>query len=253
MLEKNVALISDIHANIEALYAVLSDIENQGVENIICLGDLIGYGPNPRETLKEAVRWLLVLKGNHEEGLLFSTMYFNQDAAKAINWTRNQINSQSFPKEENRSIWNFLDAIPEVKEEDNAMFVHASPRDHTKEYVMPFDVNNEESMKDLFSKFKQLCFCGHTHIPGVFTENFEFLPPKAIDYKLKLTNNSKYLINTGSVGQPRNRDIRASYVILRPDLVEFRCVEYDYRKTMGKIEATKEIPLRFAERLALGK
>ena len=134
-------------------------------------------------------------------------------------------------------------------------FLHASPRNRTKEYVRPHDVQDREKMEEIFSMIDRLCFCGHTHEPGVFTEDMKFYPPRAFANKVKLSDVRKYYVNIGSVGQPRDRDTRSCYVIWDPDnwIVEFRRPEYDYRKTMDKIFSIKSIPRRFGERLEVGR
>lgn len=174
MLNKGIAIISDIHSNIDALEAVLDDISNLGIDEIICLGDLIGYGPNPREVIQKARNWRFCLRGNHEDALLFIAYDFNPDAAKVIDWTRAELNSPQYTRDENYTFWNFLGGLPDIKEDGDIMYVHASPRHHTKEYIMPFDIQNEEMMEEIFSMVKRLCFVGHTRIPGIFTEDFKF-------------------------------------------------------------------------------
>jgi diadenosine tetraphosphatase ApaH/serine/threonine PP2A family protein phosphatase len=254
-MSKKVALISDLHSNIEALEAVLKDINSQGVEDIVCLGDLIGYGPNPREMIKHAFNWRWSLRGNHEDALLFLALDFNPEAAQAIDWTRNQLNDAKAPKEENHKMWNFLGDLQDLREDGEVTYLHASPRNHTKEYVRPHDVQDREKMEEIFSLIKRICFCGHTHEPGVFTEDMKFYPPRAFANKVKLSDGRKYYVNIGSVGQPRDRDTRCCYVIWDPEalVVEFRRVEYDYRKTMERIFAIKAIPKRFGERLEVGR
>jgi diadenosine tetraphosphatase ApaH/serine/threonine PP2A family protein phosphatase len=255
MSTQKVALISDLHSNIEALEAVLKDVDSQGVQKIYCLGDLIGYGPNPREMLKHAFNWAFSLRGNHEDALLFLALDFNPEAAQAIDWTRGQLNEPGAPKDENHRMWNYLGDLPDMKEEDGVMYLHASPRNRTKEYVRPHDVQDREKMEEIFSMIKRVCFCGHTHEPGVFTEDFKFYPPRAFANKVKLSENRKYYVNIGSVGQPRDRDTRSCYVVWDPEtqVVEFRRVDYDYRKTMDKIYAIMQIPRRFGERLEVGR
>ena len=115
MSNKKVALISDLHSNVEALEAVLKDVESQGCSTVYCLGDLIGYGPNPREMLRHAFNWSWSLRGNHEDALLFLALDFNPEAAQAIDWTRSQLNDQAAPRDENHRMWNYLGDLPDVK------------------------------------------------------------------------------------------------------------------------------------------
>lgn len=252
-MAQKTAVISDLHSNIEALEAVLKDIQSQGIEDIVCLGDMIGYGPNPREVLRQAVNWRFTLRGNHEDALLFLALDFNPDAARAIEWTRDQINDQKAEQAENHQLWNFLGDLPDHKQENGVTWLHASPRHYTKEYVRPGDVKDRPKMEEIFSLFEHLCFGGHTHEPGVFTEDLKFYPPRAFANKMKLAGNRKYFVNIGSVGQPRDRDTRSCYVVVEEDVVEFRRVEYDFKRTMQKIFDTNFIPRRFGERLQQGK
>jgi diadenosine tetraphosphatase ApaH/serine/threonine PP2A family protein phosphatase len=250
------ALISDLHSNIEALTAVLADIEAHGATEIYCLGDVVGYGPEPRECL-ELVRkkcaWTIL--GNHEEGLLNESFGadFNDRARRALNWTRDTLNSSAFPREENRVIWGQIDEFGEVRRTDDAMFVHGSPRDPVREYVMPQDSLNAAMMRDLFSKVdRPVCFAGHTHVPGVFAPDAPFkhqselpsdffrLPPKAF-------------VNVGSVGQPRDGDPRACYTLVDGDTIKFRRIPYDLVTTMRKIKATPQLDDFLAARLKAGK
>ena len=247
------ALISDLHSNIEALEAVLKDIKSQDVQSIYCLGDLIGYGPNPRDMLKHAYNWNWSLRGNHEDALLFLALDFNPEAAQAIDWTRNQLNDGEAAKDESHKMWNFLGDLKDIREEDGTTYLHASPRNRTKEYVRPHDVQDTEKMEEIFSLIDHACFCGHTHEPGVFTEDMKFYPPRAFNYKVKVSDGRKYYVNIGSVGQPRDRDTRSCYVIWDGAGVEFRRVEYDFKKTMQKIYDIQRIPKRFGDRLEVGR
>ncbi len=250
---RKVALISDLHSNIEALEKVLLDIQEQGVEEIICLGDLIGYGPNPREMLRHSFNWNACLRGNHEDALLFLALDFNPEAARAIEWTREQINHSEADKAENHKMWNFLGDLPDIREEEDVMYVHASPRHRTKEYVRPHDIQDHEKMEEIFSMIPRIAFCGHTHEPGVFTQDMKFYPPRAFNNKVKVTDGRKYYVNIGSVGQPRDRDTRSCYVIFDGDVVQFRRVEYEFKKTMQKIYDMKALPRRFGDRLQHGR
>lgn len=249
-----IAMVSDIHANIEAYDVVLQDIDRRGIQEIYCLGDVIGYGPSPRECLlRTADRAQFILRGNHEDALLFLAADFNPEASQAIDWTRQQMNDKAKPKEENHKLWNILDKFAEKKQVGDILYVHASPRQPTKEYVRPVDAQDHEKMKAIFDMIQRLCFCGHTHEPGVFTENFRFIPPRAFDQRFKLPPGQKFVINVGSVGQPRDRDNRACYITFDGEVVEFHRLEYDFRKTMKKILDTNVLSKRFAERLELGR
>ncbi|MBI3099657.1 MAG: metallophosphoesterase [Planctomycetes bacterium] len=254
-----IAIVSDLHSNIEALEAVLKDIGAHKVDEIYCLGDVIGYGPNPREVLHHARKFKFCLRGNHEDALLFLAADFSMDAAHAIDWTRGRMNAKSNEpaeaqklKAENHLLWNFVGDLKESHQDDDRIFIHASPRMPTREYVRPPDVKDREKMSAIFEMIPHVCFGGHTHEPGVFTEDFRFLTPAQINHTFTF-DAKKYFINVGSVGQPRDGDNRSCYVLLDGNRVVWRRIPYDFRKTMAKIEATKELAKRFASRLKDGR
>ena len=251
------AIISDIHGNIEALTVVLQHIEAQGITDIVCLGDVIGYGPNPRETLTACRNVRFCLMGNHEEAVLYYGEDFNPKARQALEWTRELLNSPDYDRTENYELWNFLGNLRETVTEDNVFYVHGSPRVPTKEYMVPSDVNNPEKMQEVFAMFPGLCFVGHSHIPGVYTEDLKFLSPGAAagagGKSWVAETGKKALINVGSVGQPRDGDARSSYVVWDGKKVTFYRLEYDVKTTMDKIYAIPGLPNYLADRLIVGR
>ncbi len=214
------ALISDIHANLEALEVVLDDIKSQGIKEILCLGDIIGYGPNPRECIDRVMDTCkMSILGNHDQGAMFDPDGFNLGAEQAIFWTREQLESP-VDRDNNERRWEFLGELPRTHRLDSFLFVHGSPRNPLSEYIFPEDIYNHRKMERLFQLVEKYCFQGHTHIPGVFTENFQFFTPDEIDNEYTL-GEGKVMINVGSVGQPRDGDNRACYAILddgKPDV-----------------------------------
>lgn len=247
-----VAIVSDIHSNIEAFHAVLRDIEKQRVDEILCLGDIIGYGPNPRECIQIAKNFVFNLLGNHEEAVLFLAEDFNQKARQAVDWTRDQLNSSAFDTAENHEMWNFLGDLKKKVQRGDVLYVHGSPRIPTREYVMPRDVNNREKMEDIFSQIPHVCFVGHTHVPGVFTEDFQFFHTSMLQNTYKVQP-QKILVNIGSVGQPRDGDNRASYVTFDGETIDWHRIPYDFDTTMEKIRAAKGLPEYLADRLREGR
>lgn len=244
------AIISDIHANLEALEAVLQDIRAQGIEEIYCLGDIVGYGPNPCECVDLVMDCKVVLLGNHDQGALFDPEWFNIGAERAIFWTR-QVMESGPPKECQRR-WDFLGELPRMHTEDNLMFVHGSARNPLNEYVFPEDIYNQRKMERIFALVNSVCFQGHTHIPGIFTEDLNFISPEEVDYQFKL-GSQKYLINVGSVGQPRNGVPLSSYAVLDGDTVHFRRVQYEVEKTIAKIYAIPDLDNFLGDRLRDGR
>jgi predicted phosphodiesterase len=246
------ALISDIHSNIEALEAVLTDIREQDVAEIYCLGDLVGYGPNPREVIDEIMHCQLCLLGNHDQGALFDPEGFNSGAERAIFWTRGQLeNGPGTPTMRQRR-WDFLGELPRNKLEGNLLFVHGSARNPLNEYVFPEDIYNKRKLEKIFALVPQYVFQGHTHVPGVFTESFNFFSPEELNNEYRL-GAEKAMINVGSVGQPRDGDSRACYVVLEDDLVRFRRVSYPFETTISKIYDIPELDNFLGDRLRDGR
>ncbi len=207
------ALISDIHGNLEALNMVLEDIKSQKIDEIFCLGDVIGYGPNPRECIDRVMdQCAMTLLGNHDQGAMFDPDGFNIGAERAIFWTRDQLESPH-DRANNEKRWEYLGMLPRTHRLDPFLFVHGSPRNPLSEYIFPEDIYNHRKMERLFQLVEKYCFQGHTHVPGVFTEGYQFYSPEEIDHEYTL-GDGKVMINVGSVGQPRDGDPRSCYVIL---------------------------------------
>src|SRR5436190_2247394 len=191
------AIISDIHGNLEAFQAVLADARGQGVEEIFCLGDIIGYGPNPCECLDLVIEKTRVcLLGNHDQGALFDPEGFNTGAERAIFWTREQLESPKGSPADNARRWDFLGELPRNRRENSFLFVHGSARNPLNEYVFPEDIYNQRKMEKIFSLIEHHCFQGHTHVPGVFTQGLNFLSPEELNYEYRLTD-EKSMINVG--------------------------------------------------------
>ncbi|HEY1065018.1 MAG TPA: metallophosphoesterase family protein [Pirellulales bacterium] len=246
------AIISDIHSNLDALQVVLNDIESQGITEIYCLGDIIGYGPNPRECIDLIMQCKVCILGNHDQGALFDPEGFNAGAERAIFWTREQLEKSDGSPAENARRWDFLGELPRSHRENGYLFVHGSARNPLNEYVFPEDIYNQRKMEKIFSLVEHHCFQGHTHVPGVFTQSLNFYSPDEIGYKYALTQ-EKALVNVGSVGQPRDSDPRACYVVLEDNVVNFRRLEYPIEKTIEKIYNIPDLDNFLGDRLRDGR
>jgi predicted phosphodiesterase len=255
------AIISDVHGNLEALEAVLADIDRQGVDGVICLGDIVGYGPNPCECAKLVRdRCSVVILGNHDQGALFDPDGFNAGAERAIRWTRNQIDLHDrLPRNAAAQICDFLGELSRnhLEDERGLMFVHGSARRPLDEYVFPEDIYNPLKMEHIFELVPRYCFQGHTHIPGVFTTSPEFtspgVPAGETEVAIDLPG-GKAMVNVGSVGQPRDEDPRSCYVILEDDKrVRFRRIAYPFDKTRAKIHAIADLDNFLGDRLSQGR
>ncbi len=247
------AVLSDIHGNIEALDAVLADLAGRSVSAVYCLGDLVGYGPDPVACLERAKEWELVLLGNHDQAAMFDPDGFAPSAERAIFWTRAVLESCG-----RSDMWDFHSERPRSHREGDFLFVHGSPRNPTNEYVFPEDVFNQQKMDRLGALLDRYCFCGHTHVPGVFVEpevaggQWQFFSPEERHHFWRF-DGRKAIVNVGSVGQPRDGDRRASYVIVDGWDVHFHRVEYDWRTTRDKIYAIPELDNFLGDRLDDGR
>jgi len=246
------AIISDIHSNLEAAQAVMADIKSLGITEVYCLGDVVGYGPNPRECVDLVMNCKIVLLGNHDQGAMFDPEGFNPSAERAIFWTRQQLEQADGNRMQKERRWEFLAERPRQHREGEFLYVHGSARNPLNEYVFPEDIYNQRKMERIFALVNRYCFQGHTHVPGIFTENFQFYSPEDVNYEYKL-DGRKTLCNVGAVGQPRDGDWRACYVILDGDVIRFRRVEYDVETTIKKIYAVPDLENYLGDRLRDGR
>lgn len=245
------ALISDIHGNLEALQAVLNDIKSQGINEIYCLGDVIGYGPNPRECIDLVMQCQVALLGNHDQGAMFDPEGFNMGAERAIFWTRGELEGDRDVSRREQRL-DFLGELPRRHQENELLFVHGSPRNPLNEYIFPEDIYNARKMERLFVLVPKYCFVGHTHVPGIFTEHLAFLEPEEVSYQYTL-GDEKVILNVGSVGQPRDGDARSCYVLLENNQVTYRRVEYDFEPTIRKIYDIPDLDNFLGDRLREGR
>jgi len=248
------AIVSDIHANVEAFGVVLEDIKNQNIDEIVCLGDIIGYGPNPKQAVDMASEFNAILRGNHEHALCdeFEAQNFNPKARSAVDWTREQLSMLSDDREANAKRWDLIGDLELIFESGDVMYAHGSPRDPVSEYIYPRDIYRPKKLEGIFEHVKWLCFVGHTHVPGVFTDDMEYKTPDELGFTYTLTK-KKTIINVGSVGQPRDGDPRACYLIMDGQTIHWRKLHYPFAQTVQKIESIPELDGFLAQRLKEGK
>ncbi|MFC2031814.1 metallophosphoesterase family protein [Chloroflexota bacterium] len=240
------AIIADIHANLAAFTAVLADIESRdGVEEVWCLGDVVGYGPNPCQCI-ELLRQCnhVCVAGNHDWAAInkIDTSNFNPDAAAACHWTAQQLS----PKDVE-----YLENLPLVIEKDDFTLVHGSPRQPIWEYLV-----SVSSAKENFAYFQsQLCLVGHSHIPVVFRYNEAGAcsSSQLSDNIGLVLGEGRLIINPGGVGQPRDGDPRVSYIIYDSEVRMFRLyrVPYDIDSTQASM-VRHNFPVRLIARLNYG-
>jgi len=239
-----VAIFSDIHANLEALEAVLADARERRCTHFVCLGDVVGYNANPRECI-ERVRELdcPVVKGNHDEEatLSASSERFNELAERAIEWTRDNLTDQGRE---------WLRGLPLQKQVQDFTIVHAT-LDTPGQWGYVF--NTLDAVASFTYQRTAVCFFGHTHVPMVFIRGQSGVRQERREH-IRIEPGRKYFINAGSVGQPRDGNWRAAYCIydLKSNLVELVRVKYDLARAQKKI-ANAGLPQPLAERLAIGR
>lgn len=241
---KIIAILGDIHANIDALNVVLDDCRKEGVTDFLCTGDVVGYNAAPSECMK-VIRELgcPVVKGNHDHYVSSDQNLddFHPNAAAVVRWTREQLDAEEI---------DWLYNLPFVVTQMGITLVH-STMDNPETFGYVFDHFQAEA--NFICQKTPLCFHGHTHVPMIYEKQVAGvyrIDPQ--DFKLPIGR--KYFINVGSVGQPRDRDPRATYVIydFLARTVKFRRLEYDVEAAQERIRLAG-LPSRLAERLAVGE
>jgi len=238
------AIISDIHGNLEAFEAVLKGLKGERYDLLLCLGDLVGYGPNPNECcqlMRETGG--IVIAGNHDWAAVEKTgiEYFNTFARMAIRWTSEVLD------EENRA---YLSGLPLRWTEMGLLLVHSSPSEPS---LWNYILSPQEACQEFRTFSERVCLIGHSHQPIVFSQQGENCQQNGFD-GLKLKPNLRYIINVGSVGQPRDGDPRAAACIYdsKRNSVELRRYSYDVNRTQEKMAKVK-LPVYLADRLSLGR
>ena len=238
-------IFSDIHSNTEALDVVLALFKKEGVEKYLCLGDIVGYGAEPQECIAK-IRALkpIVIGGNHDWGCVEMTPveYFNTYAREALFWTKSRLNVEEL---------NFLRSLESVHSFEEITLVHGS-LDFPEEFHYIFDIESATSTLELLKT--KICFVGHSHLPMVLSLDQEGTIHVHRGGKAELGKNERYLVNVGSVGQPRDGDPRASCAIYdsEKEIVEIKRVPYDIRATQQKI-IQAGLPRVLATRLSEGR
>ena len=237
------AIIADIHANLDAFQVVLEDCKKQQVTHYACLGDVVGYNANPKECL-DIVRAMNMpcVKGNHDEYCSTEEHLegFNPAAAEAVNWTRKQLT------EEDRQ---WLRDLKYTRMVTNFTIVHAT-LDGPQRWGYVFD--KLAAAASFTYQNTSVCFFGHTHVPVAFMK--DSMVRGGTYSKFKLEPGKKYFVNVGAVGQPRDNNPKAAYVVYDTNeaTIELRRLDYDIAAAQKKILAAG-LPERLAERLAYGR
>lgn len=237
-----IAIISDIHANIEALSSVIKDIKKENIQEVICLGDIVGYGPDPQkaiEMIKDFATY--IIRGNHDEGLVDEsiTFDFNTYAIEALKWQRKVVEDKDFY---------FLKNLPYFLKFEKFEIVHGALSDFFK-YITNIDdaIFEKKYMK------RNILFIGHTHRAGVFDLTDSKFYPMPYGGEFQLLNERFYIVNPGSVGQPRDFNPNSSYLIYfqNENRVLFKRVNYPFETTREKI-IKSGLPNFLGDRLLIG-
>lgn len=247
-----IAIISDIHANLEALEAVVADIERHGVADVVCLGDIVGYGPDPIECLRRSMAWAVVVAGEFDRTLV------EHDPDQWSEWVNGHIRwmqQRVYDSPDAELLFSTVRSFRERHDQLGCQFCHGMPSDARK-FVFPEDIYDIRKMDRCAQEFDHVLFTGHSHIPGLFAltlatgwEYIEVSPGDEYD----VGDYAKLICSVGSVGQPRDGDERASFVLFDGCKIQFHRVEYDIAATIAKIKNDPDIDDMHGDRLPEGR
>ena len=239
------AILSDIHGNLEALKAVLKDIESGSIDRVVCLGDIVGYYPDPEQCVDLVRKHVShCVAGNHDYAAIgrIDTQNFRYHAFMAMEWTKRNLSADTRE---------FLESLPLSIDLDGMFFTHSSPS-NPQEWVYVFPDSEDAIFQAFNCLVYQLNFIGHTHWPSIMIQHDDKVYLHA-DHTIKINNDHYYLLNVGSVGQPRDFDPRSSYGVYDSQTREFSLVrvKYDYSVTQKRIR-DNDLPSFLADRLEKG-
>ena len=237
-------ILSDIHGNLEALDEVLSALAKERIDKYLCLGDIVGYGADPAECIAETKRLNpITIAGNHDWASvgLFGVSYFNPAAKEAVLWTEENLSAEDKQ---------FLKSLKLLHQEDELTLVHGTLQE-PEQFKYMLDLSSAQ--KTFALSKTRICFVGHTHQPGIFIQENDDCRVSS-QQKLKLNPAQRYIVNAGSIGQPRDGNPQASYVVYdsEKEQLQIKRVDYDIKKAQGKI-IKAGLPRILAERLAVGR
>jgi predicted phosphodiesterase len=241
-------VFSDVHSNLEALESVLSAFKKEKIQSFLCLGDIVGYGPNPNECIQKIAGFkkAQMTAGSHDYAAvgMKEMTWFNDMAARALTWTKRHL------KEESRS---FLMRLPRLVDSSIFTLAHGSPRDPIDEYLL----SSRQYLDNLEFFRTPICFIGHTHVPCVFyTDSLGVIQHKPLQEGevFKFDPQGQTIVNAGSVGQPRDGDNRACGVLYDAEKNEIKMIRcsYDIPAVQSKMRQAS-LPLFLIERLSYGR
>jgi len=237
-------ILSDIHGNFEALQTVIGLYRDESVENFLCLGDIVGYGANPKECI-DIIRELkaVCIAGNHDWAVSgkLDPVYFNPVAKEAVLWTQKQLSSEDI---------DFLNNLGLVFKNDDLILAHGTL---SEPEFFRYTIHMSDAMKTFHLMDRPICFVGHSHAPNIFIQK-DKEAQRENTLKIKVDPECKYIINVGSVGQPRDGNPMAAYGIYDTDtrIVEVKRASYDIKTAQEKILKVG-LPASLAIRLTIGR
>ena len=238
-------IFSDIHSNLEALEAVLSAYQKESIGKYLCLGDIVGYAANPKECVRRIESLTQVnVAGNHDWAALdlFSVAYFNTAAAEAIFWTKSKIDDKSI---------SFLKSMKLLYQNEDLILVHGTLHEPQEFDYLTDCFVAKESFRLMQTN---ICFIGHTHVPGIFIRDKDGSTHYREGDYIQIQEGNKYIVNVGSVGQPRDGNPKAAYCIYDTKNKEVRIkrTDYDIRSARNKI-IEAGLPSFLGDRLLKGR
>lgn len=237
-----IAVLSDIHGNLEAFNSVLAHLESVNIQHIVCLGDVVGYGPRPNECIELVQQHCaFCLMGNHDfvASHPVSISDFNELAQEAVLWTRRQLTPEHQYS---------LQKLPFIVNEENTTFVHSTIKNPQQwDYIFSYD----EALENFTAMSGRLAFIGHSHIPIIFSQNQGAISPQKMTLSLET---DRFIINVGSVGQPRDGNPKACVVIYDEEIqtIDYLRISYPIQTTYQQI-LEAGLPAMLAKRLLLGR
>lgn len=281
-LQPHYALIACIESNLEALQAVLADIDRKGIPDILCLGGMIGSGPNPVEVIDLVMKRCRICLDGWSDKLIMN-MNFPNPLATVGEWLRDRLEPGFLSRPRRRLRWEFLNNRPIQYSEDGTLFAHGSPlavwdEIRPKSAWIGYEDGQLPRLEEFFDLFETVLFTANTHIQGVLMSRYEKhvfqgVIPEFPDWGMQTLISAHYehftgaelnfhyeikakdpklIINAGSVGQPQDKDNRAGYIERIGPHIFFHRIDYDFEKTIAKINLNKHIHERYGERLRLG-
>jgi predicted phosphodiesterase len=242
----------DIHGNLEALNAVLGAIRESSATRIICLGDLVCYGPDSTECVRLSNDWDIVLLGDWDSAI------WDHDPNKwpsPLNDHIKYIRSEFDDSDDAEQLIDIIESFKNDHIESRIHFAHGTPHDN-REWVFPEDSYDPKKLNRIASQYNNVLVCGHAHINGIYHQNsyaeWEFIQPEP-ETRYDISIAQKTIVTVGSVGQPRDGDSRASFALLDYDFDTFRRIAYDIETTANKIRANPNIDNMYGERLTYGR